>query len=267
MGYSPSAYPNPNPSSNYASICTLLVLLLLTGFITQNFAVFAAERDRLQQLLHRFPEADLNQDGQLSLQEAKAFRDRQRGTTEPDKRQRAFQKSGLKTASSSQAASLQNPDIRLVLGVPWGSYIHDVDLAQLSEMDAKMDFYFEQVIEPLRAAYPKNQVVFCPYGLGVNELVRRLLQDDLSGVQYVMHPDPGARAASKRSGEQLVNDQIGHGGELVIRLSALIMLAVIYDYDLTLLRPQKIQKLPEIDLVAIAEKIVQRIRPYNELYH
>jgi hypothetical protein len=197
--------------------------LLLTGFITQNFAVFAAERDRLQQLLHRFPEADLNQDGQLSLQEAKAFRDCQRGTTEPDKRQRAFQKSGLKTASSSQAASLQNPvdglnglymaqelvnritdstivdhqayivaaggihgspkylwalaakrsqglqhlqaggvdvlaltyhspetsslqyyqrwmdaalqqnpDIRLVLGVPWGSYIHDADLAQLA---------------------------------------------------------------------------------------------------------------------------------------
>jgi hypothetical protein len=134
-------------------------------------------------------------------------------------------------------------------------------------MVAKMNFFFEQVIEPLCAAYPKNQVVFCPYGLGVNELVRRLLQDDLPGVQYVMHPDPGARAASKRSGEQLVNDQIGHGGELVIRLSALIMLAVIYDYDLSLLRPQKIQKLPEIDLVAIAEKIVQRIRPYNELYH
>lgn len=340
--------------------------LLLACLINQNFAVFAADRDRLQQLLHRFPEADLNQDGQLSLQEAKAFRDRKRGTaTEPAKRQRAFQKSGLKTSTSRQAASLQapvdglnglymghsffnpvaqelvnripdstivdhrayivaaggingspkylwdaaakreqglqhlaaggvdvlaltyhspetsslqdyqrwmdaalrkNPDIRLVLGVPWGSYIHDADLAQLSEMDSKMDFFFEQVIEPLRAAYPKNQVVFCPYGLGVNELVRRLLQADLPGVKYVMHPDPAARAASKRSGEQLVNDQIGHGGELVIRLSALIMLAVIYDYDLSLLSSQKIEKLPEIDLVAIAEKIVQRIQPYNALY-
>lgn len=341
--------------------------LLLACLLNHNFVVFAVQQDRLQQLLHRFPEADLNQDGRLSPQEAKAFRDRKRGTTaEPNGRQRAFQKSGLKTASSRQADRLQdpvdglnglymghsffnpvaqelvnripdstivdhrayivaaggihgspkylwdapakreqglehleaggvdvlaltyhspetsslrdykrwmdvavrkNPDIRLVLGLPWGSYIHDADLAQLSEMDAKMNLFFEQVIEPLRVAYPNNQIVFCPYGLGVNELVRRLLQEDLPGVKYVMHPDPAARAASKRSGEQLVNDPIGHGGELVIRLSSLIMLSVIYDYDLSLLSPQKIEKLPEIDLVAIAEEIVQRIRPYNVLYY
>ena len=341
--------------------------LLLACLINQNIFVFAAERDRLQQLLHRFPEADLNQDGQLSRQEAKAFRDRMRGTASvPANRQRAFQKSGLKTSTSRQASSLQapvaglnglymghsffnpvaqelvnripdstivdhrayivaaggihgspkylwdaaakreqglqhlqaggvdvlaltyyspetsslqdykrwmdvamrqNPDICLVLGLPWGSYIHNAAMDDLAEMDAKMDLFFEEVIEPLRAAYPNNMVVFCPYGLGVNELVRRLLQEDLPGVKYVMHPDPAARAASKRSGEQLVNDQIGHGGELVIRLSALIMLAVIYDYDLSLLSPQKIEKLPEINLVAIAKKIVQRIRPYNALYH
>lgn len=341
--------------------------LLLACLINQNVVVFAADRDRLQQLLHRFPEADLNQDGQLSLQEARAFRDRKRGTTsEPADRQKAFQKSGLKTSTSRQATSLQapvdglnglymghsffnpvahelvnripdstivdhrayivaaggihgspkylwdaaakreqglqylqaggvdvlaltyhspetsslrdykrwmdvavrqNPHIRLVLGLPWGSYIHGATIDDLAEMDAKMDLFFEQVIVPLRAFYPKNPVVFCPYGLGVNELVRRLLQEDLPGVKYVMHPDPAARAASKRSGEQLVNDQIGHGGELVIRLSALIMLSVIYNYDLSLLSPQKIEKLPELDLVAIAEKIAQRIRPYNALYH
>ena len=160
-----------------------------------------------------------------------------------------------------------NPDIRMVLGLPWGRYVHGANLDDLATMDEKIDLFFEQVIKPLRAAYPNNQIIFCPYGLGVNELVRRLLQDNLPGVKYVMHPDPAARAASKRSGEQLVNDQIGHGGELVIRLSALIMLAVIYDYDLSLLSSQKMKKLPEIDLVAIAEKIVQRIQPYNALYH
>jgi hypothetical protein len=45
--------------------------LLLACLINQNFVVFAADRDRLQQLLHRFPEADLNQDGQLSFKKPK----------------------------------------------------------------------------------------------------------------------------------------------------------------------------------------------------
>lgn len=346
------------------SIHGWILLTLFTFLMGAGSALAAQERARLQEVLQRFPEADLNRDGQLSLQEAKAFRERMRGSSQPVDRKPMRQKSGQRSASSRQASTLQdpvagynglymghsffhpvahelvnripdstivahraglvaaggvngspkllwddpakrsdgvqylaaggvdllvmtyhspetsalkdyqqwidtalrhNPAITFVLSLPWAGngYIHQADLEGLDAIDAKMHLFYEKMILPLRQAYPDNRIVYCPYGLGVHELARRVLQDNLPGVQYVLNPDPAERSRSQRKGEQLVKDRMGHGGELVIRLSALIMLAVIYDYDLSKMSPQKIENLPEIDLLDIAKSIYERIQPYN----
>ena len=63
-----------------------------------------------------------------------------------------------------------------------------------------------------------------------------------------------------------MNDETGHGGKLVARLSALLWLQTLYDYDLSMMEPQKVEGLPDIDISEIATEVAGHIAPYNSLY-
>jgi len=160
----------------------------------------------------------------------------------------------------------KNPEMTFMIGIAWGKGLHEVNKADLAERIGRVKVLHDHLIVPLRKKYPDNRILYCPYGLGVYELVDRLNRGELPGVKYVLNPDKKARAKSKQTKEQLVNDETGHGGELVSRLGALLWLQTLYDYDMSTLKPQRVEGLPDIDINEIAEKVHKQIAPFNAIY-
>lgn len=160
----------------------------------------------------------------------------------------------------------RNPDMTFMVTVPWGRAPHRAAEAVRAGAEKRMSVLFESLIRPLRKKYPDNKVLFCPYGLGMDELIERFHDGKLPGVKHVLNPDPKSREQSKMRKEQLVNDETGHAGELVARLSALLWLQTIYEYDLSKLEAQKVEGLPEIELIEIAMAVARRIARYNSTH-
>ena len=130
-----------------------------------------------------------------------------------------------------------------------------------------MAVLFDGLIVPLREKYPRNKILFCPYGLTVYELIKRLQAGNLPGVRHILDPDKGTRGASQQKKEQLLMDELGHGGELVSHLNALIWLQTIYNYDLTASEKKfRVEGLPDIDLNEIAIAVYKKVKPYNAVY-
>jgi hypothetical protein len=121
----------------------------------------------------------------------------------------------------------------------------------------------ETLIAALREKYPKNRVFFCPYALGAYELIDRLRDQKLPGVKYILDPNRKTRAESKRKKRQLFNDELGHSGELVSALGALLWLQTLYEYDLSKLEDQRVDGLGKIDLRELAQVVSKRIAPFN----
>ena len=63
-----------------------------------------------------------------------------------------------------------------------------------------------------------------------------------------------------------MNDETGHGGDLITRLNALLWLQTLYDYDLSKLEARTVEGLPDVDLSEIAMEVAKRIAPYNSIY-
>ena len=57
-----------------------------------------------------------------------------------------------------------------------------------------------------------------------------------------------------------------HGGDLVSRLNALVWLQTLYACDLSKMKPQTVEGLPDIALNEIAIKVGKKIEPYNAVY-
>ena len=163
-------------------------------------------------------------------------------------------------------AIAKNPSITLMVATPWGKHLHQADTKMLDEKEKRVAVLYEDLIVKLREKYPKNKVLFCPYGLGVHELARRVHKDELPGVNHVLNPDKSARQESKRTKDQLLNDELGHGGDPVSHLNALVWLQTIYDYDLSTLKKQRVAGLPDVDLNEIAGKVYKKISPFNAVY-
>ena len=160
-------------------------------------------------------------------------------------------------------ALARNPEVTFMVALPWAKQPHKVDQSA-SEMAQKRSFEFnETLVTALRKKYSKNKILFCPYGLGVYELIDRLQAQKLPGVKHVLDQDRKTRAVSKRKKQQLFNDELGHPGELVASLGALLWLQTLYDYDLSSLNKQKIEGLNEIDLNEIAQVVSEKIAPLN----
>ena len=108
------------------------------------------------------------------------------------------------------------------------------------------------------------KIWYFPYALGAYELVDRLRAQKLSGVKHILDPNRKTRAESKRKKQQLFNDELGHSGELVSSLGALLWLQTLYEYDLSKLKKQRVDGLSEIDLSEIAQIVSKKIAPLNE---
>ena len=160
----------------------------------------------------------------------------------------------------------KNPKITFMVALPWAGELHKVPAEDLGEADQRMARLYQSLIEPLRAKYPKNKILFCPYGLGVYELARRHYAGELPGVKYVLNPDKATRNASQQKNEQLLKDNLGHGGDLVTHLNALVWLQTIYDYDVSTLPKQRVAGLPDVDLNEIAATVYKKIKHFNAVY-
>jgi hypothetical protein len=161
-------------------------------------------------------------------------------------------------------AIAQNPAVTFMVALPWDKQPHKVGQSA-SEMAQKRVVEFnETLISALREKYSDNRILFCPYALGAYELVDRLRAQKLSGVKHILDPNRKTRAESKRKKQQLFNDELGHSGELVSSLGALLWLQTLYDYDLSKLKKQRVDGLSEIDLSEIAQIVSKKIAPLNE---
>ena len=63
-----------------------------------------------------------------------------------------------------------------------------------------------------------------------------------------------------------MNDETGHGGDLITRLNALVWLQTLYGCDFSKMEPQTVEGLPDIPLNEIAIKVGKKIDPYNAVY-
>ena len=163
-------------------------------------------------------------------------------------------------------AASKNPEITFMVTLPWSTRPHMAESEFLAGAEKRAALMHDKLIKPLREKYPKNKVLFCPYGLGVYELMARLEKGQLPGVKHVLNPDKEARQESKRSKDQLVNDETGHGGDLVTRLNALVWLQTLYACDVSKMKPQTVEGLPDIPLNEIAVLVGKKIEPYNAIY-
>ena len=75
----------------------------------------------------------------------------------------------------------KNPNISFIIAMPWAGYLYKASAEELEEKEKNCGKFYENRIQPLRKKYPKNKVLFCPYGLGVYELVKRFHKDQLRG--------------------------------------------------------------------------------------
>lgn len=160
----------------------------------------------------------------------------------------------------------KNPKMTFMVTIPWGKNPHKLDKGALTGKGARSAVLHDSLIVPLRKKYSKNKILYCPYGMGVYELVARFHDGKLPGVKYVLNPDRRGRTQSKQKNEQLVNDELGHGGALVGKLGALLWMQTLYGCDLSSMKPQRVEGLPEVDLNEIAAGVHKKIALFNALY-
>ena len=160
-------------------------------------------------------------------------------------------------------ALAQNPDTTFMVALAWGTHLYKADEKRLNNLKKGPSRLYEALIVKLRKKYPRNAVLYCPYGLGTYELIDRFNQGKLPGIKFLLNPDRKTRQLSRKNNEQIFNDELGHVGELVAKLGALLWLKTLYDLDLSTVPPQRAKGLPGIDLNEIAETVSKRIEPFN----
>jgi len=161
----------------------------------------------------------------------------------------------------------KNPNVTFMLTIPWGKGMHKASKEKLNEMKkiSGQGMYYS-LVAPLRKKYPKNKVLFCPYGLGTYELIDRFNDGKLPGVKYLLDMDRKRRVKNLPKQESLFKDETSHPNLLVAKVGALLWLQTLYDYDLSTLKDQNIKQLPHINVKDIAEKVSKQIKPFNAVY-
>ncbi len=157
----------------------------------------------------------------------------------------------------------KNPKTTFMITQSWSTHLHAVDNKRIEELRKGACWMNENLITKLRKKYPKNKILFCPHMLATYELITRFKKGELSGIKHILNMDAVARKVSRKNGDQLLNDPLGHPGELVAKLGGLLMLKTIYDYDLSKSKPIRARNLPGVDLNKIAETLSKEIEPFN----
>jgi hypothetical protein len=163
-------------------------------------------------------------------------------------------------------AIVQNPETTFMVAIPWAGHLYKADKERVAYLKTVGQRLHDALIVKLREKYPENKILFCPYGLGTYELIDQFNEGKLPGVKYLLNMDRKTRGESKAKKEQLLNDELGHPGELVATLGALLWLQSLYDYDLSSLKGGRIETLPDIDLKEIATTVYKKIELLNAVY-
>jgi hypothetical protein len=163
-------------------------------------------------------------------------------------------------------AIARNPGTTFMVTIAWAGHLYKADKERLDYLKTVGQRFHDTLIVELREKYPENKILFCPYGLGAYELIDQFNEGKLQGVKYLLNMDRKTRGESRAKKEQLLNDELGHPGELVATLGALLWLQTLYDYDLPSLKSGRIDNLPDIDLKEIATTVSQKIELFNAAY-
>ncbi len=152
-----------------------------------------------------------------------------------------------------------------MVAVPWEKGLPQVSQSQIDNAESISKKIYENQIVTLRKKYPSNKIVYCPYGLGTYELIRRLNEGKLPGAKYVAHPD--RREGMRNRHLSILKDQLGHPSELAAILHGLIWLQTIYDCDLSEINQEfRATDLPHVNINEIAAKISKQLAPYHAVY-
>jgi hypothetical protein len=156
----------------------------------------------------------------------------------------------------------KNQNVSFMVALPWGTQLYKASKEELARAEGGYKRLYDDLIVPLRKKYPKNKIIYCPYGLGVYELISRLNKGSLPGIKHILSP-----SKAKNAKDQILKDSLGHGTELVTVLNSLIWMQTIYKYDIsTIKKDYRVAGLPNINLNEIAAKVYKKIQPYNEIY-
>jgi hypothetical protein len=146
-----------------------------------------------------------------------------------------------------------------MVALPWKGQLYRATKEELAQTEDNYKKHYDNLIVPLRKKYPNNKIIYCPYGLGVYELINRLSNDNLPGIKHILNPD-----RNKNAKDQILKDPTGHGTDLVSVLNSLVWLQTIYKYDISTIKKKfRVEGLPGINLNEIAAKIYEKIKPYN----
>ena len=161
----------------------------------------------------------------------------------------------------------KNPNVTFMLTIPWGPGLHKASEERLNELKRNSgQGMHDSLVALLRKKYPKNKVLFCPYGLGTYELIDRFNDGKLPGVKYLLDTGKKRRKKNLPKQESLLKDERSHPNLLVVKVGTLLWLQTLYDYDLSTLKDQNIKQLPNINVKDIAEKVSKQIKPFNAVY-
>ena len=156
----------------------------------------------------------------------------------------------------------KNPKVTFMVALPWKGQLYRATKEELAQTEDNYKKHYDNLIVPLRKKYPNNKIIYCPYGLGVYELINRLSNDNLPGIKHILNPD-----RNKNAKDQILKDPTGHGTDLVSVLNSLVWLQTIYKYDISTIKKKfRVEGLPGINLNEIAAKIYEKIKPYNEAH-
>ncbi|HCE44251.1 MAG TPA: hypothetical protein DET40_11945 [Lentisphaeria bacterium] len=118
-----------------------------------------------------------------------------------------------------------NAGTQFYVVAPWPKYNH-TSLAEFEKDGQKHYAIIKGIIEQLQKKYKDTKFTCIPQGLGVIELRRRFEKGEIPELAGLCKED-----ASKKEGEFLFIDKLGHGDKMIHTLSQLIWLAVIFNVD------------------------------------
>ena len=160
----------------------------------------------------------------------------------------------------------KNPQTTFMVAIPWAGQLYKMDKKQRARSKMGIHRIYQSVIVKLRKKYPKNKILYCPYGVGTYELINQFEAGKLPGVKHILNLNRQKRVASKKNNDQLLNDELGHPGKLVISVATLLWLQTIYEYDVSAMKHKRITGLPKIDFVSISAEVHKTIKPFNAVY-
>jgi len=146
-----------------------------------------------------------------------------------------------------------NPKTRFVIQAPWAKY-QNKTFAQYEADSERVLKQIHELIDELRRAYPQTTFLCIPQGRGMVALWRLHDEGKLPEVPVLKGK---SEAKGKKNTDQepcLFLDELGHGGDLPVKMGALLWLATIYKVDLNKYQWQTNTK---YDLKKLAQEIVQ----------